>query len=38
MSNLDDKAKDAGKKAEDQARDTGAEAKKDTKEKAQDVL
>jgi hypothetical protein len=38
MSNLDDKAKDAGKKMEDQARDTGTEAKKDTKEKAQDVL
>ena len=38
MSNLDDKAKDAGKKMEGQARDTGSEAKKDTKEKAQDVL
>ena len=49
MSNLDDKAKDAGKKmgdqahdtgteAKNQAQDTGAEAKKDTKEKAQDVL
>ena len=38
MSNLDDKAKDAGKKMEDQARDTGTEAKKDAKEKAEDVL
>ena len=38
MSNLDDKAKDAGKKMEGQARDTGTEAKKDTKEKAEDVL